>query len=124
LEAAVILVDANAWIAHLRRRDARLVRFLLQQRVRTCDVVLGELRLGFGLPKNFARDLAALPRLPSPAAEETRIFIERHSRSFAGCGVGWADAQIILAATRAGARLHTADKHVKRVCAAVGVTLA
>ncbi len=119
----MILVDTNAWVAHLRRRDARLVRFLLEQRVRTCDVVLGELRLGSGLPKNFAKDLAALPRLPSPNAEETRSFIERHLRSFAGSGVGWADTQIILAAAKAGARLHTADRHVKRVCRAAGVIL-
>jgi predicted nucleic acid-binding protein len=120
----VILVDTNAWVHHLRRRDTRLVAFLLQQRVRTCDVVLGELRLGSGLPRDFARHLAALPRIPSPGAEETRAFIERHQRSFAGSGVGWADAQILLAAAKHGARLHTSDKHVRRVCTAVGVALA
>jgi len=120
----VILVDTNAWIAHLRRRDARLVRFLLEQRVRTCDVVLGELRLGSGLPRDFAKDLGALPRVPSPSAEETRAFIERHARSFAGSGVGWADTQIILAAAKAGARLHTADRSVKRVCGTLAVALA
>jgi predicted nucleic acid-binding protein len=120
----VILVDTNAWIAHLRRRDARLVQFLLEQRVRTCDVVLGELRLGSGLPKDFAGHLAALPRLPSPSAAETRTFIERHARSFAGSGVGWADTQIILAANKAGARLHTADRSVKHVCSALRVALA
>lgn len=92
--------------------------------MRTCEVVLGELRLGSGLPKDFARNLAALPRVPSPGAEETRAFIERYLRSFAGSGVGWADAQIVLAAAKVGARLHTSDKHVRRVCGAVGVALA
>jgi len=120
----VILVDTNAWVHHLRRRDARLVRFLSEQRVRTCDVVVGELLLGSGLPRQFAVDLLALPRLPSPAAEETRLFITRHHRAFAGSGVGWADAQIILAAAKAGARVHTADKSVRGACAAIRVPLA
>jgi predicted nucleic acid-binding protein len=120
----VILVDSSAWIHHLRRADAGLVRFLREQRVRTCDVVLGELLLGSGLPAGFARDLRALPSLPSPTATETRTFIERHARSFAGAGVGWADAQIMLAARKAGARLHTADKAVRRLCSALEVAIA
>jgi len=120
----VILVDTNAWIHHLRRRDARLVRFLLEQRVHTCDVVIGELLLGSGLPGTFAEDLLALPRLPSPTAADTRTFIERHRRGFGGSGVGWADAQILLAAVRAGARVHTSDRAVRRICRGVGVRLA
>lgn len=102
----------------------RLARFLLEQRVHTCDVVLGELLLGSGMPRGFAEDLLALPRLPSPTAGDTRTFIERHRRAFAGSGVGWADAQILLAAVRAGAHVHTSDRAVRRVCRNVGVTLA
>jgi predicted nucleic acid-binding protein len=124
MEASVILVDTNAWVHHLRKRDPRLVRFLLQQRVRTCEVVVGELLLGSGLPKTFATDLLALPRLPSPTAAETRLFIERHRSGFAGSGVGWADAQIILAASKAGARIHTSDRSVREVCSAIGLPLA
>jgi predicted nucleic acid-binding protein len=120
----VILVDTNAWVSHLRRRDAKLARFLLQQRVRTCDVVIGELLLGAGLPEGFGRDLLALPRLPSPTASEARMFIERHRRAFAGTGVGWADAQIIVAAASSGARIHTSDRGVRRVCGALGVATA
>ena len=120
----VILVDTNAWVQHLRKADKVLVTFLRQQRVRTCDVVIGELALGSGLPKTFARDLAALPKLPSPTALETRTFIERHSRSYAGAGVGWADAQIILSAAKAGAKLYTSDRSVRRVCTAIDVALA
>lgn len=85
---------------------------------------MGELQLGTGLPKSFAADLAALPHLPSPGAEETRRFIERHRTTFAGSGVGWADAQILVTAVKAGARLHTSDRYVRKVCAAIGVALA
>jgi hypothetical protein len=38
--------------------------------------------------------------------------------------VGQPDAQIILAAHKSGARIHTSDKGVRRVCAATGVALA
>jgi predicted nucleic acid-binding protein len=120
----VILVDTNAWIHHLRKKDSRLVTFLSEHRVRTCDVVLGELLLGSGLPKTFSRDLLALPRLPSPNAAETRTFIERNQASFAGSGVGWADAQILVTAVKAGARLHSTDRAVRKVCRSVAVVLA
>ena len=120
----MILVDTNAWVHHLRKSDSRLVLFLSQQRVRTCDVVIGELLLGSGLPTTFASDLAALPQLPSPSAKETKAFIERHRNTLGGAGVGWADVQIILAAVAAGARIHTSDRSVRRVCKALGVTLA
>lgn len=120
----MILVDTNAWIHHLRQKDARLVRFLGEQRVHTCDVVIGELLLGSGLPKSFAGDLRALPRLPSPSALETRVFLERHGRAFSGSGVGWADAQILLAAFKAGARIHTSDRAMRRVCRAMDVPTA
>jgi predicted nucleic acid-binding protein len=104
--------------------DPRLRQFLNQQRVRTCDVVIGELLLGTGLPKTFSRDLCALPRLPSPTATETREFIQRHGRSFAGSGVGWADAQILLSAAGSGAKLHTSDRAVRKLCRPLGVRLA
>jgi hypothetical protein len=124
VDAALILVDTSAWVSHLRRNDLRLVQFLLQQRVHTCDVVVGELLLGAGMPKTLAADLLALPRLPSPGAQETRAFIERHRRALAGAGIGWADAQIVLAAAKAGARVHTSDRGVRRVCKALAVALA
>jgi predicted nucleic acid-binding protein len=59
----VILVDTSAWVSHLREADARLVQFLLEGRVRTCDVVIGELLLGAGIPRGVVRDLLALPRV-------------------------------------------------------------
>lgn len=120
----MILVDTSAWVHHLRSTDGRLVRFFLEGRVRTCDVVVGELLLGSGLPAGFARDLVVLPRVPSPAPAATRAFIERHRNSFAGSGVGWADAQIIHAATHSGLRIHTSDAAVRKVCKALSTPLA
>jgi len=98
--------------------------FLSQQRVRTCDVVVGELLLGSGLPKSFANDLARPSLICPPSATDTRAFINLHGSTFAGAGVGWADVQILVAAAAAGARIHTSDRYVRRVCAALGVALA
>ncbi len=120
----MILVDTNAWVRHLRQKDTRLALFLTQQRVRTCDVVIGELLLGSGLPRTFGADLLLLPRVPSPSAAETRAFIERHRAAFAGSGVGWADAQIVVAAVKSGSRLHTSDRAVRGLCVAIGSGLA
>jgi predicted nucleic acid-binding protein len=120
----VILVDTNAWVHHLRASDLRLVVFLREGLVRTCDVVIGELLLGSGLPRAFAKDLAALPRIPTPAPAATRAFVELHRRSFAGSGVGWADAQIIHAASQSGLRVHTSDGAVRRVCRRLSTPLA
>jgi predicted nucleic acid-binding protein len=119
----LILVDTNAWIRHLRARDPGLVALLLRQQVHTCDVVVGELTLGSGLPKTFTADLLALPRIPSPGALETRQFIERHRAELAGSGLGWADAQIVLAALKSGARVYSSDRALKRACRALRVPL-
>lgn len=120
----MILVDTNAWIGHFRKADAQLIQFLTQQRVRTCDVVIGELLLGSGLPSGFAQSLLALPRLPSPTAVETRTFIERRRRVFAGSGVGWADVQVLLAAAKTGARVYSNDRTVRKLCRLLDVAVA
>ena len=120
----MILVDTNAWIDHLHETDPLLVAFLRESRVRTSDVVIGELLLGSGLPRGFAKDLMALPRVPTPTATATRSFIERHKRSFTGSGVGWADAQLIHTAATVGLRVHTSDRSVSRVCKSVAVRIA
>jgi predicted nucleic acid-binding protein len=120
----LILVDTNAWVDHFRRKDLRLVQFLVDQRVHTCDVVLGEIRLGSGIPRHVVADLMALPRLPCPHPQETRALVDRKQSSVAGSGIGWADAEVILTAVRAGARIHSSDRAVRRVCRALGIPLA
>jgi predicted nucleic acid-binding protein len=120
----VILVDTNAWVAHARRADVRLAGFLEDNRVVACDVVTGELMLGSGLPKGMARDLARLPSVPSPTAGDTRRFIERHGRVFSASGVGWADAQILLAAINSGALVYSSDRAVRTVWRKLGFRLA
>ena len=120
MDRRVILVDTNAWIHHMRSADPRLMALLSAQRVVTCDVIIGDLRLGSGMTDEVTRLLARLPGIASPTAGETLSFLERHRSAVAGTGVGWADAQAIVAATRAGARIYTSDRGVKRVWTALG----
>ncbi len=105
----MILPDASAWVAHLKRRDERLVRHLAENRVVACDVVVGELLLARALPTELFRHLAQLPRIPSPLASETGAFIERHRDLLRKAHADWAQAEVLLAATVARATLLTAD---------------
>lgn len=116
----MILVDTCAWIAHLRTTDLRLVRFLTENRVVTTEVVLGELSIGAGLPPAVSRVLGLLPRIPTPAAPETLRFIERHRRSLEASGVGWADVQVLNAASEAGALLYSTDRAARTVWRRLG----
>jgi predicted nucleic acid-binding protein len=106
----VILADASAWVAHLRRRDLRLVQHLAENLVVTCDVVVGELLLARALPAELLRHLSLLPRLPSPGASETGAFIERHREVLRKAELDWAQVQVLLTATSANATLLTADE--------------
>jgi len=120
----VILADTNAWVAHVRRSDDRLVRLLLEARIVTCAVVVGELLLGSGLPPALTDSLSRLPAVPSPSAAETVDYISRHRKTFGASGVGWADAQIIVAAAKAGALVYSSDRAVRSVWKRLGFRLA
>jgi predicted nucleic acid-binding protein len=120
----VILVDTNAWVAHARAADSKLVRLLQQNRVVTCDVIVGELLLGSGLPPEMTKNLKLLPSVPSPTAEESRRFVERQVRLFRASGVGWADAQILIAAANSGSLIFSSDRAVRRVWTKLGFRLA
>ena len=100
------------------------MQYLGENRAVTCDVVIGELELGSGIPARVARDLSLLPLVPSPGAAATRAFVERRLRSFHASGVGWADAQIIVAAADSGVRLYTSDRAVTAVWRRLGFRLA
>lgn len=116
----MILVDTNAWVTHVRSTDPRLVRMLQANRVVTCDIVEGELRLGAGLPTALAEALASLPKVPSPSAAQTLAEVTRHGQVFRASGVGWADAQIIVAAASAGALVYSSDRAVRTVWRRLG----
>lgn len=120
----MILVDSSVWVRHFRVANLTLVRSMRERRAVTCDVVLGELALGAGIPREAELPLARLPHVPSASAAETLQFIRRHGAAFRATGVGWADAQIIVTAAQVGARLHSVDGPQRKVWRALGFRLA
>ena len=120
----MILADTSVWVRHFRAANLNLTRQLRERRIVTCDVVIGELALGSGLPAEIEDDLLLLPRLPTVSAAETLAFIRRHQRTFSAAGLGWADAQIISTAVESGALLHSADRPQRQVWRALGFRLA
>jgi hypothetical protein len=87
------------------------------------DVVIGELDLGFGLPSDLTRLLDLLPRLPCPTAAETLAYLTRHRSAFRSSGVGWADVQIIVSSSRAGALVYSSDRAVRKAWRKLGYRL-
>jgi predicted nucleic acid-binding protein len=120
----VILVDTSVWVRHLRRTDARLVRYLGQDQVVTTLVIRGELMLGAGLPPDLGQALLRLPAIPTPTPPATLDFISRHRRTLVASGIGWADAAILLAAMTAGTLLYSADRPMREAWQALGRRLA
>lgn len=119
----MILADTMVWIRHLQNGDPRLVGMLSKSLIVTSDVVIGELLLGSGIPREVTTLLMALPVLPSPTAVQTREFMDRHRSAFYGSGAGWADSQIIVSAVTAGARVYSLDGDIRRVWKALGYPL-
>lgn len=120
----MILADTNAWVSHLCKADARLSRYLGANHLVTCDVVLGELRLGAGVPPEMHAAMSLLPRLSTPSASDTIAFIDRHLKTLARSGLGWADVQVVVTAALHGARLYSHDLAMARARRALGHRLA
>ena len=102
----MILVDTSIWRRHFRARDDVLIRLLGENRVLTHDGVLHELILG-GVASAARSSLLALRRLPTDPGGDILAGIDRHP--LAQTGLGAIDAQLFLAALRAGVGLYTAD---------------
>jgi predicted nucleic acid-binding protein len=119
----MILADTSIWIRHFRKADLQLMRLLEDSRLVTCDIVVGELTLGAGVPARADADLALLAKIASPSSDETLEFMRRHLRAFRAAGVGWSDAQIIVSAAAAGALLYTADRPQRSVWRSLGFRL-
>ncbi len=105
----MILVDTDVWSRHLRERDERLVKILADSRVVLHSWVIGELSLGPGIRLDVLDDLRALPCVPSVSDDELFAFIMLHRLR----GIGWVDAQLLVASLVATVELWTADGNLR-----------
>ena len=109
----MILVDTSVWVAHFRRREARLVELLEKQRVLVHPWVLGELALGH-LPDRSVI-LHLLSKEPGPVlASDDEVLCLVESR-LQGSGIGWVDAHLAASARLSGALLWTRDRRLAKV---------
>ncbi len=105
------LVDTSVWSRHFRRRDDQLVRLLADAAVAVHPWILGELALGPGLRLDVLDDLGRLPIVLPVGDAELMEFIRLHALR----GVGWVDAQLLLAALRSRTPLWTLDAGLGRL---------
>ncbi len=109
----MILVDVGIWSAHFRRSHPRLVTLLEADLVLVHPWIIGELALGPGLRLNVLDDLGAVPQSPRVPDDELLAFVRLHAPR----GIGWVDAQLLVSALGAHARLWTGDAALARVAA-------
>lgn len=108
-----VLVDTSVWIAHFRKGEAHLVRFLEEEAVLCHPFVIGE--LACGNLKNRQEILSLLNSLPQASQvenDEALHFIERNG--LMGKGLGWVDMHLLASARLAEAQLWTLDKALHR----------
>lgn len=116
----MILADTSLWVQHFRRGLPDFETALHRGRIAMHPVVLGELATG-----NLARravTLAALRQLPQAkagTADECLAFIETHKLH--GCGIGWSDVQLLVAAKLSGFTLWSLDKRLAAAAAELDV---
>jgi predicted nucleic acid-binding protein len=116
----MILVDTSIWIDHGRRRDARLVQWLLAGLVLGHPFVQGE--LACGQMARRAEVLGLFDQLP-PAALVSHLellhFVDRHQ--LMGRGLGWVDMHLLASTMASRATIATRDARLARAADALGV---
>lgn len=115
----MILVDTSVWVDHLRRRDARLVALLEQDRVACHPFVIGEIACsGLRNRTEVLTLLAALPSAPVLTHAEALGFLE--ARNLAAVGIGWIDVHLLASAVLGNAALWTRGGRLAAVAGRLG----
>ena len=107
----MILADTSVWVDHFRSTNPQLRDVLIEERLLTHPMVVGELACG-NLP---ARDetLFSLQQLPAALVaqdDEVLRFIEE--KRLWGSGLGWIDAHLLASALLTGCHLWTLDRRL------------
>jgi predicted nucleic acid-binding protein len=118
----MILVDTSIWIDHGRRRNARLVEWLLEGLVLGHPFVQGE--LACGQMARRAEVLGLFDQLP-PATPVSRLelphFVDRHE--LMGRGLGSVDMHLLASTMASRATIATRDARLVRAADTLGVAV-
>jgi predicted nucleic acid-binding protein len=116
----VILVDTSIWIDHLRVANRQLAGLLLEEKVLSHPLVVGELACGsLRRRTEILGLLRCLPRAPVVDDEEVLLFMEAHA--LMGSGLGWVDVHLLASVCLAGERLWTRDRRLIQVARRLSV---
>lgn len=115
----MILVDTAVWIDHFRKNNPHLKALLIQGRVATHPLIIGELACGnFKQRRNIFLYLKALPSADLVDHREVLYFIEE--RHLMGLGIGIVDVHLLASAIISGIPLWTLDKRLKMTAKHLG----
>lgn len=116
----MILVDTSIWIDHLRSTYSLLTSRLLENRVFTHNLVIGELACGNVQNRGaFLTLMHALPRLNPATDAEVLFFIDQHH--LMGRGIGYIDAHLLASTALHAAKLWTRDKRLQTIAETMGL---
>ncbi len=107
----MILADTAVWSRHFRVGDPELAARLRVGEIAVHPWIVGELALGPGLRLGVIDDLIRLPAVRVVPDAELLDFVLLHRLR----GVGWVDAQLVVASLRGGARLWTTDRRLEEI---------
>ncbi|PAU86551.1 VapC toxin family PIN domain ribonuclease [Pseudomonas sp. WN033] len=112
-----VLVDTSVWVSHFKKANESLVSLLLQDRVLTHAMVIGE--LACGTPPSRQQTFAALSQLePAVTATNDEVMSLIDREQLFGLGCGWVDISLLASALITPAcRLWTLDKRLAKLAA-------
>lgn len=119
----MVVVDTSIWIGHFRKPDPLLAEVLENGALKMHELVIAELALG-SVPDrdNLLEDLSLLPKLFAVEANELIEFVS--DRRLYSSGIGYVDAQLLIAAAKADGRLWTHDKRLAAQAERLGLAWA
>lgn len=117
----MILVDTSVWIDHFKMPNLMVSRAIMDERLYTHELVVGELAMGsLKLRDRTLADLSKFATAPIARHNEILDLIERvplHSR-----GLGYIDAHLLASCLLAGnCRLLTKDRRLHAAAEGLGI---
>ncbi len=109
----MILVDTSVWIDHFRKPNKHLQNLLLEEKVYSHQLIIGEIACGNLSKRNEILSLLSfLPYTAIVSYDEVLKFIEINK--LYGTGLGLIDVNLLASSLISNAKLWTKDKRLEK----------